>query len=96
LVQEILMNIGFYLTVFATIFLAELADKTQIATLAYSVQPGVSRLGIFGASSLALVASTALSVVLAGTLSSYFTGLPLMRISGVLFILVGVVTLIRA
>ncbi|HEX8527186.1 TMEM165/GDT1 family protein [Allosphingosinicella sp.] len=90
------MNIGFYLTVFLTVFLAELADKTQIATVGYSMQTGVSRLGIFAASSLALVVSTALSVLLAGALSTYLAELPLMRISGVLFIAVGVVTLIRS
>ena len=87
---------AFYLSIFATIFVAELADKTQLATLGYSLQDGASRFGIFVAASLALVASTALVVLLSTVFASYMSALPLTRISGVLFILIGVATLIRS
>lgn len=87
---------GFFLSVFLTVFLAELADKTQLATMAYSLQDGVSRPAIFLAASSALVLSTAIAVLLSATLSAYLGALPLTRISGVLFIIIGVVTLIRS
>lgn len=43
--------------VFVSIFLAELRDKTQLATLLFATNEKISKIGVFGASSLALVLS---------------------------------------
>jgi putative Ca2+/H+ antiporter (TMEM165/GDT1 family) len=52
-----------YLTVFLSVFLAELGDKTQLATPLFAANPAAGKLGVFLAAATALVASSALAVV---------------------------------
>ena len=54
------------LVIFATVFFAELGDKTQLATVLYAADSQQSRWLIFFAAAGALVLSTAIAVV-AGT-----------------------------
>ena len=51
------------LPIFVSVFLAELGDKTQLATLLFATDPQLSRFGVFIAASAALVVSTLLAVV---------------------------------
>jgi putative Ca2+/H+ antiporter (TMEM165/GDT1 family) len=51
-----------YVLVFLSVLVAELGDKTQLATLLFAANPTVSKLGIFAAAAGALVASSALAV----------------------------------
>ncbi len=55
--------IGIYITTFSTVFLAELGDKTQIATLLLSAQSSKPLIVFIGAS-IALIFSSLISVVL--------------------------------
>jgi len=88
------MDPKLFATVFGTIFLAELGDKTQLATLLYAADAPQAKLTVFAASALALVVTSALGV-LAG---SYVSGLVhpnvLRWVAGLGFIAVGLWVLI--
>ncbi len=57
--------------IFVTVFLAELRDKTQPATLLFAADPRLSKLGLFAASSAALVLSSLIAVLVSAQLSQY-------------------------
>jgi putative Ca2+/H+ antiporter (TMEM165/GDT1 family) len=81
-----------FLAVFGTIFLAELGDKTQLATLLYASDAHNPKLTVFAAAAAALVTAAAI-----GTLAGAFLSQKLLtRIAGIGFVLVGVWTLVRA
>lgn len=84
------MDLKLFATVFATIFVAELGDKTQLATLLYASDASRSKPTIFAASAAALVLCSALGV-LAGSLIGQYTNPRLVRwIAGFGFIAVGI------
>ena len=85
-----------FLTVFSVVFVAELGDKTQIATLLFAARDNASLPLVFFAASLALVASTALGVALGGAISEVVSPRLLNRVAGAGFILIGLWTLLRA
>jgi len=87
------MDWKLFATVFAGIFVAELADKTQLATLLFAADATSSRWVIFLGSASALVLTSAIGVV-AGTLLSHFIDMKTMSIiAGGGFILIGAWTL---
>ena len=55
-----------YLAIFLSVLLAEMGDKTQLATLLFATDSSLSRWGVLAGAAGALVASTVLAVV-AGT-----------------------------
>jgi putative Ca2+/H+ antiporter (TMEM165/GDT1 family) len=63
------MDLKLLATVFATIFVAELGDKTQLATLLYAVDVHTPKLTVFAGSAAALVLTSAIGVA-AGTFIS--------------------------
>ena len=77
-----------FITTFTTIFIAELGDKTQIATLMLSAESGMPII-VFIGSSLALISSSLVGVLIGKWLSnkispnkfSFFTGLLMIIIS---------------
>ena len=78
-----------FLAVFLSVFLAELGDKTQIATLLFATDKNTTPFIIFCASAGALVLSSAIAV-LAGTFAkAYLQTIPLKLISGIIFIIIG-------
>ena len=89
------MNFKMLLTVFATVFLAELGDKTQLATLLFSADKQINKLGVFIAAAFALVLSTAIAVALGGTASYFLNRRFLLIIAGIGFIAVGIWTLVQ-
>jgi putative Ca2+/H+ antiporter (TMEM165/GDT1 family) len=84
------MDLKLFATVFATIFVAELGDKTQLATLLYASDASHPKLTVFAASASALVLTSALGV-LAGALVSELVSPRILRwVAGGGFIAVGV------
>lgn len=81
------------LTVFAAVFVAEMADKTQLVTLLFAADRDVSKMTVFIGSAAALVLTSAIGVA-AGTLLSQFINVKLMStIAGAGFMLIGAWTL---
>ncbi len=83
-------------TVFVTIFLAEIADKTQFATLLFAADAERSKLAVFLGSAIALVVASAIAVFAGGLISRWMDEAWMGRIAGAAFILVGVWTVLRA
>ena len=85
-----------FLTVFATVFLAELGDKTQLATLLFASRGTVSLWTIFIAASAALVLTSAIGVAAGGLVSQYVNPRHLSYVAGVGFIVIGAWTIYQA
>ena len=82
--------------VFGTVFLAELGDKTQLATVLFSAQNPQSKLLVFGAAATGLVLACAIGVLAGGFVAQHLDTRVLTRIAGIGFILIGAWTLWRA
>jgi len=82
-----------FATVFASVFIAEMADKTQLVTLLFAADKAVSKWTVFLGSASALVLTSAIGVV-AGTLLAQVVSVKTMSvIAGAGFILIGAWTL---
>jgi len=77
------------LIVFGSVFLAELGDKTQLATLMFAAEGRTSPWGVFAAAALALVLSTALAVLLGSAAERWLAFIPLRLVAGLAFMLIG-------
>jgi len=82
--------------VFVSVFVAELGDKTQLATMLFATDKEISKLTIFLAASAALIVASGLGVLAGSLLSEYINEKYLHYIAGVGFIAIGTFTLIRA
>ena len=82
-----------FLTIFFSVFLAELGDKTQIATLLFATDSKLSPVAIFLASAGALVLSSAIAVLAGSFAKAYLQHIPLKLISGIVFIIIGAVSI---
>lgn len=80
-------------SVFAAVFLAELGDKTQLATLLFASDRSLHPLHVFAAAAAALVVATALAVLVGSVASRYLEMIPLKLIAGIGFIAIGLWTL---
>jgi putative Ca2+/H+ antiporter (TMEM165/GDT1 family) len=90
------MDLKILLTVFITVFLAELGDKTQLATMLFAADKEVSKWTVFAGAALALVATSALGVVAGSAISNIISPKQLQLIAGAGFIAIGLWTLVRA
>ena len=78
-----------YSLVFVTVLLAELGDKTQLATLVFSTNPAIRPLGVFVAAAAALVLSTAAAVFVGTQLGHWIAPSHLRVLSALGFIAIG-------
>ena len=87
------MELKAMLAIFGTVFLAELGDKTQLATVLFASDQKNSALAVFLAASAALVLSSAIGVAAGSMLSHYVNTRYLAILAGVGFIGIGAWTL---
>ena len=90
------MELKVFFTVFAAVFIAELGDKTQLATMLFAADKEVSRWTVFLGASAALVVATVIGVIAGTVLSEFINERYLNYIAGAGFILIGALTLARA
>ena len=82
--------------VFTSVFIAELGDKTQLATMLFASDTGTSKMTVFIGASLALIVTSALGVVAGSALSQYISEKVLHYLAGIGFIAIGIWTLFKA
>jgi putative Ca2+/H+ antiporter (TMEM165/GDT1 family) len=90
------MDWKIFITIFVAVFVAELGDKTQLATMLFAADKEVSKYMVFVAASLALVVASALGVLAGSLLAEYINEKYLHYLAGVGFIIIGAVTLYNA
>jgi putative Ca2+/H+ antiporter (TMEM165/GDT1 family) len=90
------MELKAFLTVFAAVFIAELGDKTQLATMLFAADKEVNKYMVFLAASAALILASALGVLAGSLMSEYISEKLLHYIAGIGFILIGGWTLYTA
>ena len=85
-----------FAAIFATVFIAELGDKTQLATMLFAADKEVSKTMVFLAASAALIVASAIGVLAGSLLSEYINEKILHYIAGVGFMAIGAFTLYNA
>jgi putative Ca2+/H+ antiporter (TMEM165/GDT1 family) len=90
------MDIKVLVTVFTVIFVAELGDKTQLATLLFAADKDVSKLTVFVGASLALIVTSGIGVLAGGVISQYVSEKYLHYVAGIGFVGIGIWTLMKA
>ena len=84
------MDPKLFLTVFSTVFVAEIGDKTQLATLLYAADASHPKLTVFAASAAALVLTSALGVLAGSLIADHVNPRVVRWVAGLGFIAVGV------
>jgi len=90
------MDFKILATVFTTIFIAELGDKTQLATFLFAADRDVSTLTVFVGASLALIVASGIGVVAGSAIAQYVGPRTLSYVAGTGFICIGIWTLATA
>jgi putative Ca2+/H+ antiporter (TMEM165/GDT1 family) len=82
-----------FATVFVSVFVAEMADKTQLVTLLFASDRDVSKWTVFFGSAGALVLTSAIGVAAGALLAQYVSPRVMTVLAGAGFILIGSWTL---
>ena len=90
------MDYKVLVTVFAAVFIAELGDKTQLATMLFAADREVSKWTVFLGASLALIVASGIGVLAGSAISHYVSERQLSYVAGFGFIAIGIWTLVRA
>ena len=75
-----------FLTIFAAVFIAELGDKTQLATMLFAADKEVNKTMVFFAASAALIVASAIGVLAGALLSEFINEKYLHYIAGTGFV----------
>lgn len=87
------MDLKLLASTFSLVLLAELGDKTQLATLTLAAS-GRSRLSVFLGSALALVLTSAIAVLAGEAVARVVPGVWIRRVAGVGFLAMGLLFLL--
>ena len=90
------MDLKAFFLVFTTVFVAELGDKTQIATLLFATDKEAGKILIFLAASAALILASAIGVLAGSFVSDYINERYLQMVAGFGFIAIGSYTVISS
>jgi putative Ca2+/H+ antiporter (TMEM165/GDT1 family) len=94
--MEVNMDFRMLLAVFTTVFIAELGDKTQLATLLIAADKEMNRVAVFLAASCALVLACLLAVLIGSQFSRWMSPRTLKIIAGLGFFVLGAWMLLSA
>ena len=83
-----------FLSVFGTVFLAEIGDKTQLATMLFAADAKSGKWWVFLGSASALVLAAGIGVLVGAQLERFVSPRALKIAAGIGFIAVGVWTLL--
>lgn len=83
-----------FFSVFVTVFLAEIGDKTQLATMLFAAEENSNKWIIFAGSALALVLAAAIGVLVGAQLERLISPRTLKIVAGVGFIAIGLWTIV--
>lgn len=89
------MDAKLFLTVFGTVFLAEIGDKTQLATLLFASNEKHDRWTILAGACVALCSAAAIGVLAGKLLGRHVDPKTLRWVAGIGFIAIGVWTLVK-
>lgn len=87
------MDFRLILTVFGIVFLAELGDKTQLATVLFAAKSPGNLAAVFVGASLALVTASAIGVLAGSLLAQFLNPKVLAYLAGAGFVLIGIWTI---
>ena len=85
-----------FAAIFGSVFVAELGDKTQLATMLFAGRGETSKWMVFLAAASALVVSTAVAVIAGKAVTSVVSEAALKWIAGLGFVAIGIWTLVRS
>ena len=81
-------------TVFVTVFLAEIGDKTQLATMLFAADAKTTKWVVFAGSALALILAAAIGVLVGAQIERFISPRTLKIVAGVGFIAIGIWTIL--
>jgi putative Ca2+/H+ antiporter (TMEM165/GDT1 family) len=84
------MEIKIFAAVFLSIFLAELGDKTQMATLLLASDRDVNKVYLFVAAASALVLATLIAVAVGSFISRWISPQAIKIVAGIGFVAIGI------
>ena len=87
------MHLKAIFTVFVTIFLAEIGDKTQLATMLFATDANMTKWEVFLGASVALVLAAGVGVIAGDWLGAHVSEKTMRLVAGSGFIVIGVWTL---
>lgn len=87
------MIIKTIVTVFISVFLAEIGDKTQLATMLFASNKENNLYAVFAGSALALVSTSLIGVLVGSQIERFISADKLKIISGIAFIIIGLWTI---